>query len=211
MSGTAPTRKRLPRAEREARMLDAADRVFGEKGFQAAPMEEIAEASGITKALLYQYFGSKEGLYAACVERGRAEMFADIEAALAAVAPGPQRLRVFAERYFDNLEAHRGSWWLLYGEAPAAAVNAMRERNAEAIARALGGGLAPGVRPPDADELAVLAHALVGAGEQLGRWWIARPEVAKSAVVEHFLTIAGGAIGAVVSAAGRRPQRARRR
>lgn len=197
---TTPTRKRLPRAEREARMLDAAGRVFGEKGFQAAPMDEIAHASGITKALLYQYFGSKEGLYAACVERSRAELFTDIERALADVPPGPQRLRVFAERYFDSLEANRGSWWLLYGEAPSAAVNAMRERNARTIAGAVGGVLDPARRRPDAAELDVLAQALVGAGEQVGRWWVERPDVPKAEVVDHFVTIVGGAIGAILQA-----------
>jgi AcrR family transcriptional regulator len=179
-------------------MLDAAGRVFGEKGFQAAPMDEIAEASGITKALVYQYFGSKEGLYAACVERSRARLFADIERAMALVPPGPQRLRAFAERYFDSLEADRGSFWLLYGEAPTAAVNAMRERNAQSIARAVAGVLDPARRPPSAVELEVLAHALVGAGEQVGRWWVERPDVPKAEVVEHFVTTVSGAIAAVL-------------
>ena len=207
---TTPTRKRLPRAEREARMLDAAVRVFGDKGFQAAPMDEIAAASGITKALLYQYFGSKEGLYGACVERARAGLFDGIEEALDAEAPGPGRLQVFAERYFDSLEANRGSWWLLYGEAPAAAVNAMRERNAASIARAVAGVL-DGADSRKGAQLDVLAHALVGAGEQVGRWWVERPDVAKADVIEQFVTIAGGAIGAVLrSGVSPRPAAPRR-
>src|ERR671930_1407894 len=81
----ATPRKRLPRAEREERMLDAAEAVFGKHGFQAASMDEIARRSGITKALLYQYFGSKEGLCEAAVERSRARLFDALRDATAAV------------------------------------------------------------------------------------------------------------------------------
>jgi AcrR family transcriptional regulator len=207
-----PTRKRLPRAEREERMLDAAAHAFAEHGFQAASMEQIAEGSGITKALLYQYFGSKEALYAACVERGRAELFDEIGQALAEVPPGPARLRVFVERYFDSLEANRGSWWLLYGETSTPAVNAMRERNAEAIGRAVRGVLEAADREPDPARVELLAHALVGAGEQVGRWWAEHGDVPKAEVVEHFLVVAGGAIDAVFrqGAAGGGPRRRQR-
>ena len=189
-----PTRKRLPRAEREQRMLDAAGQVFDEHSFQAASMEEIAERSGITKALLYQYFGSKEGLYEATVERGRAELFAALEAAVASVPPGRTQLVAFVQGYFDFVEAHRGHWWLLYGEASSSAVNAMRERNAQRIAGLLGDALAEIGRTAEPDAIEVLAHSLVGAGEQVGRWWAARPEVPKEAVVARFLAVAGGGI-----------------
>src|SRR5712691_11839152 len=130
----ATTRKRLPRAEREERMLDAAETVFGRHGFQVASMDEIARRSGITKALLYQYFGSKEGLYEACVERGRADLFEVLREAVSAAPPGREQLAAFVNGYFDFVEENRGVWWLLYGEASSSAVNAMRARNAELIA-----------------------------------------------------------------------------
>lgn len=168
-------------------MLDAAGDVFAKKGFQAASMDEIAERSGITKALLYQYFDSKEGLYAACVERQRAALFTEIERALDGTDPGPEQLRVFAHWYFDSLEANRHSWWLLYGEAGIDAVNTMRDRNAEPIRRALVAAL--GDRP----NVDILTHAIVGAGEQVGRWWSAHPEVPKDEVVDQFVAIMLGA------------------
>jgi AcrR family transcriptional regulator len=200
----ATTRKRLPRAEREERMLDAAEAVFGKHGFQAASMDEIARRSGITKALLYQYFGSKEGLYEACVERGRADLFEVLREAVTAAAPGRPQLAAFVNGYFDFVEKNRGVWWLLYGEASSSAVNAMRQRNAELIADLFQRALEEQSRKPDPEALAVLAHHLVGAGEQVGRWWADRSDVPKQTVVDTFLELAGGAIDAVFRTAPRR-------
>src|SRR5437588_6793871 len=64
----APGRPRIPRAERERDMLRAAEEVFGERGYHGASMDEIAARAGITKPMLYSYFESKEGLFAACGE-----------------------------------------------------------------------------------------------------------------------------------------------
>jgi AcrR family transcriptional regulator len=197
----ATTRKRLPRAEREQRMLDAAETVFARDSFQAASMEEIARHSGITKALLYQYFGSKEGLYEATVERGRAHLFAALAAAVAGAESGRPRLLAFVNGYFDYVEANRGIWWLLYGETASVAVNEMRTRNAELIGELLRESTASDARAPDPELLEVVARTLVGAGEEVGRWWAGRPDVPKERVVAHFLTVAGGAI----DAAFRRP------
>jgi AcrR family transcriptional regulator len=196
-----PTRKRLPRAEREQRMLDAAQHVFGQTAFAAASMEEIAERSGITKALLYQYFGSKEGLYEATIERARADLFDALQAAVEGEAPGNARLVAFVNGYFDYVEAHRGAPWLLYGEASSTAVNAMRDRNAELISELLAETMAQQGRAPQADALAVLAHALVGAGEQVARWWIGHDDVSKDAAVQQFLAVAAGSIDSVFRAA----------
>ena len=128
-------RTRLPRAERERRILDAALREFDQEGFRGASVERIAEAAGITKALVYQYFGSKEGVYTACAERGRAEMFAEMERTAAAAGEDPAAiLAAVVSAYFDQLDKLRGRSYVLYGDAPRGAVDEMRRRNAETIA-----------------------------------------------------------------------------
>ena len=53
-------RKRMPRADRERLMLDVAEKMFANRGFHDASMDEVAAAAGITKPMLYNYFGSKE-------------------------------------------------------------------------------------------------------------------------------------------------------
>jgi AcrR family transcriptional regulator len=192
VASATSTRRRLPRVEREARMLDAAEAAFADQGFAGASMDAIAADSGITKALLYQYFGSKEGLYTACVERRRRELF-DRLAELARAADGPvERLRTLVELWFEELQASRSSPVLLYGDAPRAAVDEMRGRNAETIAEILR------IDYPDAgpDALAMTAHLVVGAGEQVGRWWAARPDVPVEQVRERFVRAVGMAVDA---------------
>ena len=72
-SHTRGTRK-VPRAVRERQMLEAAGRAFADRGFHAASVDAIAAASGITKPMIYAYFGSKDGLYRACMERARVRL-----------------------------------------------------------------------------------------------------------------------------------------
>ena len=129
-----PIRRRLPRAEREQRILDAAEREFDAHGFHDASMERIAEGSGITKALVYQYFESKEGLYSACVERGRGQLFETLALAAATASEPAQQLAAVVDCYFDQLDAARNPWYVLYGDAPPRAVDEMRRRNGEVIA-----------------------------------------------------------------------------
>jgi AcrR family transcriptional regulator len=172
-------------------MLDAALRVFGEHGFRAASMDEIARESGITKALLYQYFESKEGLYQACGERERARLFDGLERT-ALQAPPRDRLRVFVDGYFAYLEEHRGARWLLYGDVSLEATNQMHERNAEVVMRLVRATAQEAGRSPDETTLALTAHALIGAGYHAGRWWIQHPEVPRARAVEEFLAVSAG-------------------
>jgi len=189
---------RVPRAEREQQMLDAAEFVFAEKGFRAASMDEIAEGSGITKPLLYQYFGSKEALYDACVERGRDALFSDIERA-ADAAPAELALRIFVAKHFDFLEANRGSWWLLYGESTRDATDAMRERNAQLALKFLRRAAQAAGRDCPEAALVMCAHALIGAGEQVGRWWVNDPGVTKEEAAARFEAMTAALVGQVLA------------
>jgi AcrR family transcriptional regulator len=198
---TTKTRKRLPRAEREERMLDAAEAAFGKRGFQGASMDEIARRSGITKALLYQYFGSKEGLCEATVERGVAHMFEALERATAAAPPGLPQVVAFVRGYFDYVEAHRSSFWLHYAEASAPVVNRMRERNADVIAGLIARGFEQLGRAADPEAIELLSQYLVGAGEQAARWWAERPDFPKDVLVTRFTEATVAAIATAFEAA----------
>lgn len=64
----------LNRAAKERRILDAAFRVFSQAGYAGASMDAIAEAAGVSKPTLYQYFGSKDALFAAMMDSARDAM-----------------------------------------------------------------------------------------------------------------------------------------
>jgi AcrR family transcriptional regulator len=181
------TRARIPRREREQLMLDGAESEFGRVGFVVASMDDIARASGVTKALLHRYFGTKEGLYDACMERVRGRLFDGLEERLADLPAGLPRLHAFIDAYFKFLDDHREQQWLLYSEVSADTANVLRSLNAEAAARMLGAGMLVEIDPVD---LEVLAHAIVGAGEQVGRWWLDRPEHPRADAVERFESMA---------------------
>jgi AcrR family transcriptional regulator len=189
LSSVSPTkRRRLPRAEREQRMLDVAELEFAEHGFSGASMERVAARSGITKALVYQYFESKEGLYSACVERGRAELFRGLQDAAAAASPR-QMLAAIVDSYFGQLDAQRNSWYVLYGDAPRRAVDEMRRRNAEVIGELLREGSS--LARPDVE---LAAQLIVGAGEQVGRWWLEHRDLRAAEVKARFTVAVAGAI-----------------
>src|SRR2546425_13151993 len=67
-------RTKVPRAVREPQMLDAAVAVFAERGYHGASMDEIAAGAGVTKPMVYSYFGSKEDLYLACIDHARTRL-----------------------------------------------------------------------------------------------------------------------------------------
>jgi AcrR family transcriptional regulator len=180
-------RLRVPRGEREQLMLDAAEGEFGRIGFVGTSMDDIARASGVTKALLFRYFGTKEGLYNACMERVRGRLFDGIEEWIADLPIGMPRLEAFIEAYFAFLDEHRDQRWLLYSEVSAGTANALRVLNAEAIGRMLRSGLPAELEQVD---LEILAHSMVGAGEQVGRWWLDQEDVPRKVVVERFTAIA---------------------
>jgi hypothetical protein len=109
---------------------------------------------------------------------------------LAAAAAGPQRmLAAIVDSYFDQVDAARNSFYVLYGDAPRRAVDEMRRRNAQVI----DGLLRHGANLPD-DDRALLAQFIVGAGEQVGRWWLEHREVPPEQIKARFTAALAGAI-----------------
>ena len=177
-------------------MLDAAEHEFGRAGLAAASMEEIARASGVTKAMLFRYFGTKEGLYHACAERVRGRLFDGLEEHTSQLPPGPARLQAAIDTYFGFLERHRRQRWLLYADLGSGTVDAMRLLIAESIRRML----AEGITVPVADtDLEVLAHSIVGSGEEVGRWWLEQDDVPREDVVARFVALATAMVAQTIA------------
>ena len=177
-------------------MLDAAGSAFAEHGFHGASMDAIAHASGISKPMLYNYFGSKDGLYAAYVRRsGRALIDAMREAAR--FADPPDQLRAGIHAFFTYVEEHRAGWSVLHrevtnhGGAVAAEVADLRARIATAMTRTFIAQAAGSHEDPTAHEAA--AHAFVGAGESLATWWLTHPTQSKAQLVDVLLRVSAAA------------------
>lgn len=106
-------RARLPRPVREQQMLDAATELFGAHGYHSVSMDQIAEAVGVSKPMLYAYFDSKEGLYAACLKRSGEQVVAAIGASYdTSYAPEEALWHGFVA-FFKFVRDNRVSWQLV--------------------------------------------------------------------------------------------------
>ena len=96
--------------------LGAAHELFAERGYAAVTMDEIAAAVGVTKPLLYNYFGNKERLYIACMERAGDALTATVAEAVAASASPGDALGAGVHAFFAFLDSDRAAWAVLFDE-----------------------------------------------------------------------------------------------
>lgn len=173
--------KRLPRQERELQMLEVAAVEFGRKGFEATSMDDIAAACGVTKPMLYNYFKSKEGLYAAMINRAGSYLVNAIIAVREEKDP-VKRLHAAMAVFMDFVNNHRDSWRMVFsgkGTAEADQMNIAGYRQKVMVAAVY--TLAE-LRPAAMDKevarkiVEPLAYGLLGAGEAIAQWWLSKPE-----------------------------------
>ncbi|MGQ0846933.1 MAG: TetR/AcrR family transcriptional regulator [Sporichthyaceae bacterium] len=184
-------RRRMPRAEREALMLDVAEELFAE-GYQAASMDEIAARVGVSKPMLYHYFGSKEGLFLACLRRARDGMLAAILSGAELAAPPEQRLYTALVAWFRFVDEHRTLWKIIeesereFSEATAE-IDAIRDEHTELIAALLAADVAAGHGDPI--EIEVMAASISGMGERIARWRIRHPGLSPEQTARHLMQL----------------------
>jgi TetR/AcrR family transcriptional regulator len=117
MKQTTPARTQTERADHtRARILDAAIREFSDNGLAGARTEQIAEAAGVNKALLYYYFAGKEALYKAALESAAHGVMADNMAVLEAHASAGEKFLQSALNHFDRVHTNRGFQSLMQQE-----------------------------------------------------------------------------------------------
>jgi AcrR family transcriptional regulator len=194
---TEPSFRRLPRAVREQQMLDAAVEVFSRRGYHGASMDEIAEAAGISKPMLYAYLGAKEELFTACLRREGERLVAALVTTFSP-ADGTsldRRLWQGLRAFFTFVAAHRDGWAVLYqqarGEARFAAVlGELRERVIDMVAVLLRNAAAasPGCGA-DPGALELLAPVLVGAAETLADRLAARPDADPDRMADQLVAV----------------------
>jgi AcrR family transcriptional regulator len=111
MSGN-PTR-RLPPGERRALIVDAAGRLFGERGYEGTRLEDVAAAAGVTKPILYRHFADKAALYLALLERHRDDL-GSFAAAVPAEGALEERLRAVLEVWVAYVADRAYAWRMLF-------------------------------------------------------------------------------------------------
>src|SRR5262249_11119744 len=104
-------------ADRREAILDAARAAFADTGYHETSLDAVAEQAGVSKALLYEHFGSKRELFVAMLELHVHELIERITSAAAAAEPGEDRLRSGLEAFFGFVEERRGAWRIMFRNA----------------------------------------------------------------------------------------------
>ncbi|MCU1453032.1 MAG: putative TetR family transcriptional regulator [Acidimicrobiales bacterium] len=164
--------RRLPAHERRRQLLDVAVGVFAAGGYHGSSMNQVAEAAGVTKPVLYQHFPSKRALYRDLVEDVGSRLEDAITKATAAAEGPRQQVEAGFRTYFAWVGNNRASFTVLFGGATRAdddfAATALRVEStiADAIAALIA------VEGLDGEGRRVLAHGLVGIAESTSRHWL---------------------------------------
>ena len=190
----APTpapRRRLSAEERREGILEAALAVFSRRGYHPSSIDEIAQAAGISKALIYEHFASKEELHVSLIEMYAGELFQRVAAA---AAPGPDaavRLEAGLDAVFAFVEERRGAWQMLFRETADPETAAVLDRVTVGVGALVAELIAqdPAAQDPAADErmreeaIAMIAQMIVGSAQSLANWWNEHQEVPRERLV----------------------------
>ena len=162
--------------------------VFAREGFHAASMEDIAEAAGVTKPVLYQHFTSKRKLYQELLDDISTRLMAAITGATSTAATPRQQVERGFVAYFRFVADHQSAFTLLFGSGGrrdtefADYTRRVEATIAEAVASLIDADL-------DDDHRRVLAYGIVGMAEGTSRHFVAEgidvdPEVAARRLAE---------------------------
>jgi len=174
--------KGVPRADREAQIVEAATEVFGTRGFAATSVGDIAERAGISKPLIYNYFGSKEGLLRACLHRAIDILAGEFERIAQGDAVGLERALRTLEGTFALLEPQPWIWRLFFdptiprGEEGIAAELAHYADRFTALAE---DGVSEMMRLAGVDDpldISALTAVWMSVADSLVTWWLDHPE-----------------------------------
>lgn len=172
--------KGVPRGDREAQILEVAAREFGASGYAATSVVTVAAGAGISKPLVYQYFGSKEGLYAACLEQVGSMLGDEVERIARGDAVGIERGMLTLAGMFDVLDGQPHLWRILFdatapAEGPVAEVRATYGTRIEALALDGVGELLALRGYTDPRDVSAMTTVWLGIVDSLMTWWADHP------------------------------------
>ena len=188
----AARRPRLAASARRAQLVDVGRLVFAQRGYEATSVEEIAERAGITKPIVYEHFGGKEGLYAVIVDREVEHIVERIVGAISSGSPR-ERLERAALTFLHYVEERPEGFTMLLRDTPALKGGGEMPGLMYDLADRVGAVFTEQFRRAGYDRKAapIYAHALVGMVAFVGQWWTeSHKPLAPEAVASHLAALA---------------------
>jgi AcrR family transcriptional regulator len=178
-------------AERREQLIEIARAVFAERGFDGTSVEEIAARAGVSKPVVYEHFGGKEGIYAVVVDREVRRLLGMMRDALSAGSP-----RVLLEQaafaLLDYIEQSSEGFRILVRDTPLGSASGSYVSILSDIATRVEGILVDEFKRRGFDVKAapMYSQMLVGMVGTTGQWWLEARKPAKEVVAANLVNLA---------------------
>jgi len=178
-------------AQRRQQLLDIGRELFGQKGYEATSIEEIAARADVSKPVVYEHFGGKEGLYAVVVDREVRRLLDRITYALSGDHPR-LLLEQAANALLSYVESETDGFRILVRDSPVASTSGTFSSMISDIATQVEHVLAGQFKALGYDpKLAGLySQALVGMVALTGQWWLDARKPKRDDVAAHLVNLA---------------------
>ena len=184
-------RRRLSATERRAQLIDVGRAIFAQRGYDGTSMDDIAARAKVSKPILYEHFGGKEGLYAVVVDR---EMDYVVRRMFEAIGAGSARERI--ERatlaFLSYVKDHPDGFAVLSQDSPMTSTRGRLSSLLNELAERVGDIFAAAFKEAgfDAKMAPIYAQALVGMVTFVGRWWTEARKPSVEEVARHISALA---------------------
>jgi AcrR family transcriptional regulator len=193
-AGTALARPRVRMTgeERREQLLDVGRSLFAEKGYGATSIEEVAARAGVSKPVVYEHFGGKEGLYAVVVDREIESLLASVQGALISGGTSREIIERAALALLDYVENSTDGFRILVRDSPAGQATGSFASLMSDIASQVEHILAAEFKSHKLDPKAapMYAQMLVGMIALTGQWWLNSRKFKKHEVAAHVVNLA---------------------
>lgn len=197
MSDSAPRKRSSPRMsgrERREQLVAIGTALFSRKGYESTSVEEIAARAGVSKPIVYEHFGGKEGLYAVIVDRETATLLQALEESLSEREAHPRTLLERAAiAFFTYIEQHDDGFRVLVRDSPVmqdtgGSLSALLGDVAARVEQLLAAQMADRGYPKRA--AGMYAQMLVGLVAYTGQWWLETGRPSTREVAAHVVNLA---------------------
>jgi AcrR family transcriptional regulator len=185
-------RVRMTGKERREQLLDVGRSLFAHKGFDATSVEEIAQNAGVSKPVVYEHFGGKEGLYAVVVDREMRALLDAISGALSSTGHPRELLERAAFALLDYVETSSDGFRILVRDSPVAqstgTFSSLLSDAASQVEHIMVNQFK--ARGFDAKHAPMYSQMLVGMVALTGQWWLDARKPKKADVAAHLVNLA---------------------
>ena len=185
--------------ERREQLLDVARSLFAEKGFESVSVEEIAARADVSKPVVYEHFGGKEGLYAVIVDRETSALLEALSDAISASGHPRQLVELAALQLLDYIESSPDGFRIMVRDSPVAQATGTFSSLIGDVATQVEGLLAEQFRRRrlDPSVAPLYSRMLVGMVALTGQHWAEVREPAKEVVAAHLVNLAWNGLSAM--------------